>query len=364
MIDAPTIERLQRRRDELEAAMASPDGATSTHRIKTIRAEYRQLSDTLTLYHRFDSLRRQIADCRSLLLDNASDADMRALALSESAALEKQLPDAEKELLLALLPPDPIEERNIILEIRAGTGGEEAALFAGVLVRMYSRYAERHGWKISTLDASPSALGGFKEIILSVEGDRVYRDLRYESGVHRVQRVPETEAQGRIHTSAATVAILPEAEDIDEIDIPMEEIRLDLYRASGPGGQKVNKTESAVRLTHLPTGIVVQSQDERSQPRNKEKAMRVLRTRLLDHYREKAAAKTADARRSQIGTGDRSERIRTYNFPQNRITDHRIHLTLYRLDQVVEGDLDELIGVLRDQDMQCRLHVAMDMKTT
>lgn len=364
MIDGPTIERLRQRRDELESAMASPETAAAPGRLKTIRAEYRRLCDTLTLYAEFDGLRRQIAECKTLAQDSGAEADLRTMAAAEAVELEQKFPAAERALLLALLPPDPAEDRNAVLEIRAGTGGEEAALFAGVLARMYTRYAERRGWKLSTLDASPTSLGGFKELILLAEGDRVFRDLRYESGVHRVQRVPETETQGRIHTSAATVAVLPEAEEIDEIDIPAEEIRLDLYRASGPGGQKVNKTESAVRLTHLPTGIVVQSQDERSQPRNKEKAMRVLRARLLDHYREKEATQTADSRRAQIGTGDRSERIRTYNFPQNRMTDHRIHLTLYRLDQVVEGDLDEMIEALRNHDLQARLMAEMPPPTS
>ena len=225
---------------------------------------------------------------------------------------------------------------------------------------MYVKYAERRGWTVSPVDASASAGGGYKEVIFSIEGAAVYRDLRYESGVHRVQRVPETEAQGRVHTSAATVAVLPEADEIDEIELKPYEVRMDLYRASGPGGQKVNKTESAVRLTHLPTGIVVQSQDERSQARNKDKALRVLKARLLDHHRQEEARRTGATRRSQIGTGDRSERIRTYNFPQNRVTDHRINLTLYRLDQVIEGDLDELLRRLYACDVEAQLKAATD----
>ncbi|MFH0880565.1 MAG: peptide chain release factor 1, partial [Lentisphaerota bacterium] len=293
----------------------------------------------------------------SLAMAGASETDpeLREVAQAECKDLEARLPAAEKSLLLALLPPDPADSRNTIMEIRAGTGGEEAALFAADLYRMYSRYAEKQGWKVSMIDASPSDIGGYKEIIFTVEGAQVYRRLRYESGGHRVQRIPVTEAQGRIHTSAATVAVLPEADEVDEITVKPEELRIDLFRASGAGGQKVNKTESAVRLTHLPTGLVVVCQDERSQGRNKDKAMRVLCARLLDMQRSEDQKKMADERRSQIGSGDRSERIRTYNFPQNRITDHRINLTLYSLDRIIEGELDPLLGPLHDKDMEMRL---------
>lgn len=355
MSSSEHIARVRARLAEIEEELARPETAVRPDHLRELMAEHARLKGLAARADEIDRLRRTIADGVALAADPTADSELRALAIAEREAAEQRLAVAEREFELALLPPDPDEARNIILEIRAGTGGDEAALFAGDLCRMYTRYAERRGWRVGWIDASPSTLGGYKEAILSIEGDSVYAAMRYESGVHRVQRVPETEAQGRIHTSAATVAVLPEAEAVDEIVIPPEDLRIDLFRASGPGGQKVNKTESAVRLTHLPTGIVVQSQDERSQQRNREKAMRVLRARLLAHYREQEAAKTADARRAQIGTGDRSERIRTYNFPQNRVTDHRIQLTLYRLDQIIEGDLGELIEALRRADLEQRL---------
>ncbi len=361
MIAASHMERMRARFGEVESALADPAVASQSGRRREMMAEYARLREILSRAAEFDRLRDELEASRAMAADPGADADLRALAQEEVAALEPRLPAAERALLVALLPPDPAESRNIIMEIRAGTGGEEAALFAADLFRMYSRYADRRGWRLATIDASASDIGGFKEIIFSVEGENVYRHLRYESGVHRVQRVPATEQQGRIHTSAATVAVLPDADEIDEIEIKPEEIRQDLYRASGPGGQKVNKTESAVRLTHLPTGLVVQSQDERSQQRNKEKAMRVLKARLLDLYRTQDAARTGDMRRSQIGSGDRSERIRTYNFPQNRLTDHRIELTLYQLDRIIEGDLDPVIGPLQARDLQERLKTQVEV---
>ena len=284
-----------------------------------------------------------------------SDADFAAVAQEELNALAPQAEAARLALRRFLLPHDPNDERSVVMEVRPGAGGDEAALFAGDLFRMYSKYADARGWKTGIIDVSPSDLGGYKEIIFSVEGTDVYKTLRYESGGHRVQRVPETEAQGRIHTSAATVAVLPEVEEISEVEIKPEDLRIDLFCASGPGGQKVNKTESAVRLTHLPTGLVVACQDERSQNRNRDKAMRVLAARLLDLKRQQDHDKLASERKTQIGSGDRSERIRTYNFPQNRVTDHRINLTLYSLDQIMEGKLDDVIGALQARDIELRL---------
>jgi peptide chain release factor 1 len=261
---------------------------------------------------------------------------------------------------VALLTPDPQDDRGTILEIRAGTGGDEAALFAGDLFRMYHRYADSRGWVCKILDANPLGIGGYKEVIASIQGEDVFKWLKYESGVHRVQRVPATEASGRIHTSAATVAVLPEAVEIDEVDIPAEEVRVDVFRSSGPGGQSVNTTDSAIRLTHLPTGLVVQCQDEKSQHRNREKAMKVLQARLLDKQRQEEQAKRAGDRKSMIGTGDRSERIRTYNFPQNRLTDHRIGLTLYALESIIEGNLQQLIDPLYEHDIDSQLQIEMN----
>ena len=282
------------------------------------------------------------------------------LAQSELDSSQEQLPGLEKELMVMLLPPEPEDERNAIIEIRAGTGGDEAALFAGDLYRMYQRYCETQGWTISMMDTSASSVGGYKEVVFLVEGEDIYRRMKYESGTHRVQRIPTTESQGRIHTSAATVGVFPEAEEQDDIDIPQDELRIDLYCASGPGGQHVNTTLSAVRITHIPTGIVAQSQDNRSQHRNRDQAMSVLKARVLDHFKREEEAKVGAERRSKIGTGDRSERIRTYNFPQNRLTDHRINLTLYSLDRVVEGALDELLTSLMDHDLEQRLETELN----
>ncbi|MBM4371467.1 MAG: peptide chain release factor 1, partial [Deltaproteobacteria bacterium] len=289
----------------------------------------------------YKSLLDQIGENEALLEDR--DAGIREMAAEELAGLRARRTAGEQELRVLLLPKDPRDEKNIILEIRAGTGGEEAALFAADLFRMYTRYAERRRWKVELLSAHETGLGGYKEIVVLISGDRVYSRLKYESGVHRVQRVPETEAQGRIHTSAVTVAVLPEAEEVD-VEINESDLRIDVYRSSGAGGQHVNTTDSAVRITHLPTGVVVACQDERSQHKNKAKAMKVLRARLLEARTAAQEAEMASDRRSQVGTGDRSERIRTYNFPQNRLTDHRVGLTLYKLDILMEGEaLDQVL---------------------
>jgi peptide chain release factor 1 len=354
-VERQHIERMLARLGVVEAELAAISPGANPAKYQQLAQEHarlRELDRKAQIYFR---LEQELADNRALTADPANDAELREMAQTEIARLERETPRAEQALLIALLPPNPDDSRNTIIEIRAGTGGDEAGLFAGDLFRMYSRYAEARGWKIGIMDANPSEKGGYKEIIFSVEGQDVYRTLKYESGGHRVQRVPVTEAQGRIHTSAATVAVLPEASEVDEIEVKTEDLRIDLYRASGPGGQKVNKTESAVRLTHLPSGLVVACQDERSQQRNREKAMRVLKARLLDQVRTAEQAKYAKERKTQIGSGDRSERIRTYNFPQNRLTDHRINLTLYSLDRIIEGLLDPVIEPLQAHDLEARL---------
>jgi peptide chain release factor 1 len=355
MIDKSYVEKNTSRLSIIESELADPSTAVNQRRYQSLLVEHSRLRDINVKANKYFDLFKEQDESRDMLSASDSDGELKEMAQAEIARLEKDLLVAERDLMLALLPPDPADSRNTILEIRAGTGGEEAALFAGDLYRMYGRYAERQGWKVSLIDASPSNLGGYKEIVFAVEGKNVYRTLKYESGGHRVQRIPFTEASGRIHTSAATVAVLPEAEEIDEIEIKPEDIRIDLYRASGPGGQKVNKTESAVRITHMPSGIVVQSQDERSQQRNRARAMSVLKARLLDKIRGEEQAKMASERKSQIGSGDRSERIRTYNFPQNRVTDHRIEMTIYTLDCFMEGEIDPLVNALRERDTELRL---------
>jgi peptide chain release factor 1 len=356
MIDKSYVEKLTARLSVIESELSDPSTAANQRRYQSLLVEHSHLRELSAKATKYFGLVTELEDSRSML---DSDDELKEMAQADIARVEKVLPAAEHDLMMALLPPDPADSRNTILEIRAGTGGEEAALFAGDLYRMYSRYAERQGWKVGLIDASPSTMGGYKEIIFAVEGKDVYRTLKYESGGHRVQRIPLTEANGRIHTSAATVAVLPEATEIDEIEVKPDEIRIDLYRASGPGGQKVNKTESAVRITHMPSGLVVQSQDERSQQRNRERAMSVLKARLLDRARNEEQAKMASERKSQIGTGDRSERIRTYNFPQNRVTDHRIEMTIYTLDRFMEGEIDQLVTVLRERDTELRLQQQM-----
>ncbi len=320
--------------------------------------EHQRLSELGKAAEEWRRVKAMLAENAEVLADAAGDPELAEIARAEKEDLETRAAAAERRLLERMLPPDPDDSRNTIMEIRAGTGGEEAALFAGDLYRMYVKYADRRGWKTGVMEASGSELGGYKSIVFSVEGTDVYKTLRHESGVHRVQRVPETEAQGRVHTSAATVAVLPEADEGAGVDIRPEDLRIDLFCASGPGGQKVNKTESAIRITHLPTGLVVSCQDERSQNRNREKAMRVLAARLLDLKKQEEHDKTAAERRGQIGSGDRSERIRTYNFPQNRLTDHRINLTLYTLDQVMEGAMEELEEALQAKAVEVRLAAA------
>ena len=344
--------------EELEREMAAPGAASRPAAFRALVQDHQRLRDLLAANDALLRLDSLLAQNASLLDDPASDPELREIALQEKADLLDQSAAAERRLATLMLPPDPDDSRDTILEIRAGTGGEEAALFAADLFRMYSRFCESRSFSVSVIDSSPSDLGGYKEIIASVEGDGVYKTLRYESGVHRVQRVPETEAQGRIHTSAATVAVLPQVQETGEIQIDPADLRVDHFCASGPGGQKVNKTESAVRLTHLPTGLVVACQDERSKNRNYDKALRVLSARLLDRQRQAEHDKLAGERKSQIGSGDRSERIRTYNFPQNRLTDHRINLTLYSLDSVMEGHLDPVVDALLAHDVELRLAAA------
>ncbi len=335
------MDQLLKRFSMMETQMASnPDSDTYVK----LASEYSELEPVVAKIRDLTGARNEADDLKSMLDDASTDRDMRELAEAELPEIRERIEELEKDIQVLLLPKDVADERNAILEIRAGTGGSEAALFGGDLFRMYERYAAANGWRVELISASDGEAGGYKEVIAMVSGKGVFAKLKFESGVHRVQRVPDTEASGRIHTSAATVAVLPEAEEID-IDIRAEDIRIDTMRASGSGGQHVNTTNSAVRITHIPSGIVV-VQAEKSQHQNRARAMQVLRSRLFDMQRQKADSERSEARRSQVGSGDRSERIRTYNFPQGRVTDHRINLTLYKLDRIMEGDLDELIGAL------------------
>ncbi|MCL5984973.1 MAG: peptide chain release factor 1 [Actinobacteria bacterium] len=329
---------------ELSEMLADPKISSDVEKLREYSKHMSDLEELVAAIRQYRDVLREIEDTKALLQPE-NDEDLIELAKSELTELKEKEQEIESRIRFLLIPLDPNDSKDIIVEIRAGTGGEEASLFAGDLFRMYARYAENRGWKTGVLSSSPSEKGGFKEVIFEVKGKGAYSKLKYESGVHRVQRVPVTEAQGRIHTSAATVAVLPVAEEV-EVKINPEDIRIDIYRSTGPGGQSVNTTDSAVRITHLPTGIVVSCQDEKSQLQNKERALRILRSRLFDMYNQQQQKEIAETRKSQIGTGDRSERIRTYNFPQSRVTDHRVGLTLYRLDEVLNGNIDEFTNAL------------------
>ncbi len=339
------LQYLVNRHEEVQTLLADPDVMKDQARYRNLTQEYSHLSEIVEEFSRYQSLSAQLEETL-VILEEETDSELKELARNEKADLEEKKIASEKQLGLLLVPRDPMDSNNVIVEIRAGTGGDEATLFAADLYRMYSRYAERRRWKIEVMSSSPSEVGGFKEIIFSVAGKMAFGTLKYESGGHRVQRIPATESGGRIHTSACTVAVLPEVEDT-EIQLNPEDLRVDVFRSSGPGGQSVNTTDSAVRITHIPTGTVVTCQDEKSQLKNKAKAMRVLKARLFEVEEARKNRERADARKSQIGSGDRSERIRTYNFPQNRLTDHRINLTLYKLDSIIEGEIDEVIDTIK-----------------
>lgn len=338
----------------LEGRLSDPELVSDQKEYQKVVREHAHLNKLNDKYREYTKAQQDIEDNRNILRDEEEDPELKELAKAELEELEERVAQLDQEMKIILLPKDPNDDKNTFLEIRAGTGGDEAALFAGDLFRMYSRFAEGMGWRVEVMSSNPLGIGGFKEIIALISGDQVYSKLKYESGVHRVQRVPETETQGRIHTSAVTVAILPEADEVD-INIDMNELKFDVFRSSGPGGQSVNTTDSAVRITHLPTGLVVTCQDEKSQHKNKAKALTVLRARLLDQVEQEHHDKISQDRKSQVGSGDRSERIRTYNYPQGRMTDHRINLTLYKLDAIISGKLDEVIFPLIAHDQAEKL---------
>ncbi|MCU7942758.1 MAG: peptide chain release factor 1 [Candidatus Thiodiazotropha sp. (ex Cardiolucina cf. quadrata)] len=343
------LDRIAERFEEITALLADPEIQSDQNQFRDLGREYAQLEPVVGTYKDYVDAEGDVAAAQEMM----DDPEMAPLAKEELTAAQETKERLEPELQLLLIPADPNDQRNVFLEVRAGTGGAEAALFASDLYRMYLRYAEAQQWQTETISESPGEHGGYKEVVCRISGNAVYSRLKFESGTHRVQRVPETESQGRIHTSACTVAILPEAEEVDDVDINSNDLRIDTYRASGAGGQHVNKTDSAVRLTHLPSGIVVECQDERSQHKNKARAMSLLQAKLLSQAQEKIVNEQASSRKLQVGSGDRSERIRTYNFPQNRLTDHRINLTLYKLDEVMTGSLDQVIDpLLREQQVE------------
>ncbi len=341
----PELEHLEKKYESLLQNLSNPELASNPQKIREVAREKAELEPLVQKYQEYKRVRKSLAESREILADPSADQELKSLAEAEIKELEKEMARLEEELRLMLLPRDPYDGKNVFLEIRAGAGGDEATLFAQDLCRMYARFAESKGWKWEVMDQSLSPIGGFKEVILSIKGRNVYSLLKYESGVHRVQRVPRTEASGRIHTSTVTVAVLPEADEVD-VKIDPKDIKVEAFGASGPGGQNVNRNYTAIRITHKPTGLVVTCQDEKSQHRNKEKALRILRTRLLDIAKKKQEEEVARARRSQVGTGERSEKIRTYNFPQNRVTDHRLDLSFHNLQAVMDGELDELIEKL------------------
>lgn len=344
------LEDVVRRFYEIESRLADPEIAGKAGDFRRLSQEHSSLQEIVEEFKRYKKLEEELHSNQELTSEK--DSEIVSMAHDEIKRLEPEIEQSKRTLQILLLPKDPNDEKNVVFEIRAGAGGDEAALFVGELFRLYQRYAERQGWKVDILSVNPTGLGGFKEIISEIQGSRVFSRLKWEGGVHRVQRVPATEAQGRIHTSTVTVAVLPEAEDVD-VNINPTDLRIDVFRSGGAGGQGVNTTDSAVRITHIPSGLVVVCQDERSQLKNKDKAMKILRSRLLDIEIEKAAKTHSDARRSMVGTGDRSERIRTYNFPQGRLTDHRIGLTLYQLPEVMEGKIDEIIdGLVANYQME------------